>query len=622
MDYTTILNYGLYLAGFLAFLVFTYQALGITVIGESEVGIVTKKISRKSLPPGRMIATNGEAGIQAETLSPGWHFGYWPFVYKVDKVPLTDIEPGQLGLVMAIDGNQITSNRILAHSVDCDNFQSAKAFLDNGGEKGKQLGMLTAGKYRINTSLFHISTTAVTSIPANAVGVVTALDGAPLENGEIAGATVPDHDNFQSIQKFIANGGRRGVQEQVILAGSWNLNPWFVQVKTVPMTSVPIGHVGVVTSFVGKAHVDVSGAEFKHGDLVDQGHKGVWAKPIYPGMHPVNTDTTKVDLIPTTNVVLNWATNRNESHNLDKNLSSITVRSKDGFSYNLDVSVVIHIGALEASKVISRMGSMSGLISQVLEPTIGNYFRNSAQEYAALDFLKARTEMQKNAAHFVGEALKQYDVEAVDTLIGDIVLPKELLETQTQRKLAEEMQKTYEIQQSSQKQREALNRQTAITELQSQVVASEQGVKIAQQQADAKVKTAEGDTKVAEQQTLQKIRLAEADAAQIQKRAYAEADGIKARGLAEAASIQAKGNAQAEAYKNGCTAMGENNFTLLETMGTIGREHVKIIPDMVINGGGSSTSSSGIMDVLMAQIVKDRLTEDKRAKAAPAPAKA
>ncbi|CAM6004843.1 unnamed protein product [Sphagnum balticum] len=253
-------------------------ALGITVIGESEVGIVTKKISRTSLPPGRQIATKGEAGIQAETLSPGWHFGYWPFVYKVDKAPLTSIEQGQLGLVMAIDGNQIDSNRILAKSVDCNNFQSALAFLNNGGEKGKQLGMLTAGKYRINTRLFQVSTTPVTSIPANAVGIVTTLDGAPLENGEIAGATVPDHDNFQNIQKFMSAGGRRGVQEQVILAGSWNLNPWFVQVKTVPMTSVPIGHVGVVTSFVGKAHVDVSGETFKHGDLVEQGHKGVWAK--------------------------------------------------------------------------------------------------------------------------------------------------------------------------------------------------------------------------------------------------------------------------------------------------------------------------------------------------------
>jgi hypothetical protein len=135
------------------------------------------------------------------------------------------------------------------------------------------------------------------------------------------------------------------------------------------------------------------------------------------------------------------------------------------------------------------------------------------------------------------------------------------LDTQTQRKLAEEMQKTFQVQQESQKQKEALNRQAAITELQSQVVASEQGVKIAQQQADAKVKTAEGETKVAEQQTLQKIRLAEADAAQIQKRALQKQKVSVPRRLAEADGIKAKGNAQAEAYKAGSNAMGEGNFT-------------------------------------------------------------
>jgi uncharacterized membrane protein YqiK len=607
---------GIGLVGFLLLGLVAYKAAGIVVVGDAEVGIVTKKISRKNLPPGQVIAQNGEAGIQAETLAPGWHLGYWPFIYAVTKVPLTSIEPGNLGLVMAIDGQQINSSRILAKEVDCNNFQSAGAFLKNNGEKGKQIATLTAGKYRINTALFKVTTAPVTVIGSNTVGIVTTFDGVPLDGGEIAGATIPGHNNFQDIQKFIEAGGKRGVQEQVILAGQWNLNPWFVAVKAVEMTAVPIGHVGVVTSYVGKAHIDVSGDTFKHGDLVDQGHKGVWATPLYPGMHPINTATMKVDLIPTTNVVLNWATNRNEAHNLDKNLSSITVRSKDGFSYNLDVSVVIHIGAKEAARVISRMGSMAGLISQVLEPTIGNYFRNSAQETAALDFLKSRTQMQQSAAKYVGAALTTYDVEAVDTLIGDIVLPKELLDTQTQRKLAEEMQKTYEVQQASQLQKEALNRQTAITEMQTSVVQSEQNVKIAQQQADAKVKTAEGDTKVAEQQTLQGIRLAEAAASQIQKKAFAEAEGIKAKALAEAAGIQAKGNAQAEAYKNGVAAMGENNFTLLETMGTIGREHVKIIPDMIINGGGSNGDggTSSIMSVLMAGMLKDKMAADKTLK--------
>src|ERR1035437_7934864 len=606
----TLMYLGFGLVGFFLLGLVAYKALGIVVVGDAEVGIITKKISSKNLPPGQVIAQNGEAGIQAETLAPGWHLGFWPVMYKVDKVPLVSIEPGNLGLVMAIDGQQINSSRILAKEVDCNNFQSAPNFLRNNGEKGKQIATLTAGKYRINTALFKITTAPVTVIGSNTVGIVTTFDGVPLDGGEIAGSTIPGHNNFQDIQKFITAGGKRGVQEQVILAGQWNLNPWFVAVKAVEMTAVPIGHVGVVTSFVGKAHLDISGDTFKHGDLVERGHKGVWATPLYPGMHPINLATMKVDLIPTTNVVLNWATNRNEAHNLDKNFSSITVRSKDGFSYNLDVSVVIHIGAKEAARVISRMGSMAGLISQVLEPTIGNYFRNSAQENAALDFLKARTQMQQSAAKYVGAALTTYDVEAVDTLIGDIVLPKELLDTQTQRKLAEEMQKTYEVQQ------EAQNRQTAVTEMQTSVVQSEQGVLIAQQQADAKVKTAEGDTKVAEQQTLQQMRLAEASAAQIQKKAFAEAEGIKAKALAEAAGIQAKGNAQAEAYKNGVAAMGENNFTLLETMGTIGREHVKIIPDLIINGGGSNGDggTSSIMSVLMAGMLKDKMAADKTLK--------
>lgn len=46
-------------------------------------------------------------------------------------------------------------------------------------------------------------------------------------------------------------------------------------------------------------------------------------------------------------------------------------------------------------------------------------------------------------------------------------------------------------------------------------------------------------------------------------------------------------------------------------MTAIGREKLKIIPDLVVNGGGSNGGGSGIMDVLMAQMVKDKLTEKK-----------
>src|SRR5260370_18483316 len=131
-------------------------------------------------------------------------------------------------------------------------------------------------------------------------------------------------------------------------------------------------------SFVGQARLDVSRLEFKHGDLVNVGHKGVWVTPLYPGKHPLNTRVMKVELVPTTNIVLNWAT-RTEAHHYDEKLSSITVRSADGFSFNLDVAQIIHVGALDAPKVISRVGSVQNLGDHVLEPIVGNYFPNPPQ---------------------------------------------------------------------------------------------------------------------------------------------------------------------------------------------------------------------------------------------------
>jgi len=479
--------------------------LGAVLIHERQVGIVVKKFSARSLAPGRFIALEGEAGYQAETLAPGLHFGYWRWQYRIRKVSVTVVPQGEIALVLAADGVAIPSERILGKVVACDNFQDARKFLTQGGEKGRQLGILTAGTYRLNTALFSVMTAVdavkhgmmpeqfqVFRVESDKVGIATTLDGKPIDAGEIAGPSIPGHDNFQNAQAFLESGGRRGLQEQIVLSGSWNLNPWFVQVEQVPMVQIPIGYVGVVISFVGAAHVDVSGVEFKHGDLVNTGHKGVWVTPLYPGKHPLNTRVMKVELVPTTNIVLNWAS-RTEAHHYDEKLSSITVRSQDGFGFNLDVSQIIHVGALDAPKVISRVGSMQNLVDHVLQPIVGNYFRNSAQDYTVLDFLSARSHRQTEAAEHIRAAIGAYDVQAIDTLIGDINPPGELMQTQTDRKIAEEQRKTYEVQRAAQEQRQQLVRQTSLADIQQQVVGAEQGVNIAELKANASVKQATGE---------------------------------------------------------------------------------------------------------------------------------
>lgn len=560
---------------------------GLVVIGEREVGIVVKKFTLrgKGLPAGRLIAINGEAGLQADTLAPGWHWGYFPWQFNVKKEAIVVVPQGEIALIVAADGAAIPPERILGKVVECDNYQDARKFLTQGGEKGRQIGFLTAGSYRINTALFKIITASSASqhgmhpeqlqvhqIAAEKVGIVTTLDGAPIPAGEIAGHPVVGHDNFQNGQKFIDAGGQRGLQEQVLLSGSWNLNPWLVCVEQVPMTEIPIGYVGVVISFVGREQEDISGAAFTHGSLVNQGHKGVWVEPLYPGKHPLNTKVMKVELVPTTNIVLNFTERIIGEHGYDNNLKALKLLSFDGFTFDLEVFQIIHIGASDAPKVISRLGSMQNVIDQVLRPIVGNYFRNSAQEYTILDFLIARSERQVEAADYVRQALRAYDVHAVDSLIGLITPPQELMHTLTERKIAEEQRKTYEVQQMAQTQRQQLVRETALANIQQELVQSEQGVTIAQLQANAQIQQATG-----------------------------EAEAIKLKAIGEAEGIRATGNAKAETYRAGVEALGSNGYTAMQMMQIIGDNNVRLIPDVLVGGGNNSTN--GLVDGLLSMVL-------------------
>jgi uncharacterized membrane protein YqiK len=203
------------------------------------------------------------------------------------------------------------------------------------------------------------------------------------------------------------------------------------------------------------------------------------------------------------------------------------------------VAQIIHVPANEAPKVIARFGSMTNLVSQVLEPTIGNYFRNSAQDSDVISFLSTRKERQESAKNHIREVLDEYNVNAVDTLIGDIVPPDSLMKTLTDRKIAEEEQKTYQTQKMAQEQRQGVEKETAIADMQKEIVKASQSVEIAQRTADATVKKAEGD------------------ATSLKLNVNAEAEATKMRANAEAEATKARAGAQAEATKMNASAEAE-----------------------------------------------------------------
>lgn len=543
---------------------------GLVIINEREVGVIIKKFAARSLPAGKLIALNGEAGYQADTLAPGWHWGYWLWQYQILKEGLVVIPQDEIGLIVASDGTATPPERILGKVVACNNFQDARQFILNGGEKGRQLDFLTSGTYRINTALFTVITAKnagqhdmlpsqlkVYTVNPDMVGIVTTYDGMPIGEGDIAGPIIPDHDGFQNGQKFMDGGGRRGLQEQITLSGSWNLNPWFVQVEQVPMTEIPIGYVGVVISFIGHDSDDTSGESFTYGNIVNVGEKGVWLTPLYPGKHALNTRIMSVEKVPTTNIVLNFSY-RSEEHGYDSKLNALNVLSKDGFAYEIEIGQVIHVGVLDAPKVISQVGSMQNLVDHVLRPIIRNYFRNASQGYTVLEFVNAREARQAEAADYIRQALRVYDVQGVDTLLGAIFPPEDLMKTLTDRKMAEEQQKTYEVQCEAQTKRQELVRETALADIQEEVVKADQGVKIAELQASAHVKHASG----------------------------------------EAESIRVTGQARAEAYGAGVQALGPQAYVALQLMQVVGDRQVRIVPDVAVSGGGA-----GLVDGLLSMMM-------------------
>src|SRR5262249_48268544 len=153
-----------------------------------------------------------------------------------------------------------------------------------------------------------------------------------LKEGEIIAPVVGNdpedeetyHNNFQNAERFLAAGGRRGRQLQVLVDGTYYLNCLFTTVEMIAKTIVEGGNVGVVVWYAGEAGADLSGVEYKHGELVKRGQRGVWSEALLPGKYAFNAYAGKVVLVPTTNFILKWIRSESGAHKFDENLTEVS----------------------------------------------------------------------------------------------------------------------------------------------------------------------------------------------------------------------------------------------------------------------------------------------------------
>ena len=288
----------------------------ITVINNDEVGLV-ESIDGKPIEQGHVmanpvdcnlfqdgrafLANDGQKGPQIDVLTPGY-YRINTYLFNVSVKKNTVIKKDEVGLVKSIDGLPIPVGRIMAETVDCNLFQDGRAFLAKGGQKGPQIDILTPGVYRINSYLFEVTIEKMVHVPSGQIAMVTAMDGAKIEDGRILGKKIEGHSNFEKGAEFIKNGGEKGRQIQHLMPGNYRINTYMFHVsEPVDWVTIDADHVGVVTTLEGKPITDtrkIAAREIpldKHSNFQDAaaflaagGEKGLQIPVLRAGSYAIN----------------------------------------------------------------------------------------------------------------------------------------------------------------------------------------------------------------------------------------------------------------------------------------------------------------------------------------------
>ncbi len=606
---------------------------GIRFIPNNRIGIIEKRFTTKGSVKSGFIAMNGEAGYQPRILRGGLHY-LMPIQYVVHMMPLVTISQGKVGYIFARDGKQLDPAQVLASNATVTDFQDVESFLKNGGQRGPQRRILREGTYAFNLVQFIVITEErIYTLPLSkeegdtirgmaqviaerggfrpvvikdtddTIGVVTIHDGPSLSQGEIIAPVVGDepaqadtyHNKFQDADNFLRAGGLRGRQLQVLVEGTYYVNRLFGTIEMIQKTVIEVGNVGVVVSYTGAMGADLSGKDYRHGELASKGNRGIWNEPLLPGKYAFNTYAGKVISVPTTNFILKWIRADVGAHKFDENLTEVSLITKDAFEPSLPLSVVVHIDYQKAPLVIQRFGDIKKLVEQTLDPMVSAYFKNVGQTRTLIQLLQERSAIQQQSSLEMKEKFEHYNLELEEVLIGTPSSPEG--DTQIE---------------------------TILNQLRSRQVAAEQVETYAQQE---KASIKERELKEAQSRAQMQTRLTEAELnINIQtdqgkaeyQRSLQQAQQIRALAEAEAEKIARIGIAQALATEEQVRAYGGPQFQVTQQVlnrfsEAIQSSGVDVVPRVVVGGNnnsgeGGTSGNSNVMEGLLTMLLSDRFS--------------
>ncbi|HEV2226708.1 MAG TPA: hypothetical protein VGR56_07895, partial [Nitrososphaerales archaeon] len=200
---------------------------------------------------------------------------------------------------------------------------------------------------------------------------------------------------------------------------------------------------------------------------------------------------------------------------------------------------------------------------------------NKAGEKGALDFVQSRTQLQQEALAKAKQEFEEYHVEAQNLLISYILVPQDLLNTQTFKQIALQQQAQYQEQARAQEQRIAVAAKQAMADKQPDVIAAQLQITINENQAKAAVAQAVG-----------------------------QRDATKTVSDGNAYQTRVTGEAQANAYKAQASAIGADRLTAIQLINLIQTGKVRITPDTLVLTGKDGDTTAGTLTAYLVTLLQ------------------
>lgn len=453
-------------------------------VGPDQMAVITAKMG-EPLPPGQILARQGQRGIREDVLGEGRHF-LNPVLYERRIMPVTIIPPGKIGVVTSKVGDDLPPGEFLAEP----------------GQKGIWRKVLGPGKYRMNPVGYQIDVVDAISIPIGYAGVVTSLSGE------------------QAPPNVFASVGQKGVRSDVLQPGLYFVNPreYKVDVLEIGVNQVSLlGRAGgaVITKTLQATH-NVAMDRLQMNVLQEQqarresymqteASSGMRLAPAAPPSEaPAQrvrrqmTDKRLMDL-DVDGVAMVGGIVAHEIPSVSFVLEQfVEFPSRDGFEISLDMTVEFELLPKDVAWLFRTYGDLPAAVDKVIMPQILSVSRLRGSAYGARDFIvgEGREKFQTELTESLASALQGRRIRIHAALIRHVNVPDQILNPIQQASLAQEQDLTNQEKQNTARRLAALNTELSLINQRREQVAQETEKIMALIKADEEKQVAEirGDT--------------------------------------------------------------------------------------------------------------------------------